>query len=89
VYTVGFVCAVTWGRAERSTNLNGKLTRTGEWTGLTWSLRKRSPGRWPHPELLRAGAAAHDEALVGGRPAGVDVDAAGQAQPCAAAAEVG
>ena len=48
---------------DRSCDLNGMLTRSGEWTGLTWSLRKRVPAKWPHPQLLRSGT-AHNPALL-------------------------
>ena len=52
---------------DRSCDLNGMLTRSGEWTGLTWSLRKRVPAKWPHPQLLRSGT-AHNPALLPAAP---------------------
>lgn len=42
---------------ERSVDLNGMLTQTGEWTGLTWSLRKRVLKKWPRSQLLSSGTA--------------------------------
>eukprot|EP01043_Picozoa_sp_COSAG02_P035927 COSAG02_NODE_2603_length_8445_cov_5.416247_7_plen_288_part_00 len=48
---------------DGSMDLNGVLTRTGEWVGLTWSVRKRTPRKWPHPQLLRAGTACNSALL--------------------------
>ena len=48
---------------EGSIDLNGVLTRTGEWVGLTWSVRKRTPCKWPYPRLLRSGTALNSALL--------------------------
>lgn len=42
---------------DRSQDLNGVLTTNGDWTGLTWSLRKRQAGKWPGAQFLASGFA--------------------------------
>ena len=70
---------------DRSQDLSGMLTRTGEWIGLTWSVRKRAARKWPHPQLLLSGGAALNSALLP-PPAAPAAAAAASAAAAAAAA---